>query len=327
MSDRAPGRLFRSPYGMAPLSLLVVLVALLFPSTLPAQDEGPLSVRHGEEVNPGGVLTLRIASERPVESVTAVLLDGATALSENYGVLLEEGDGRQQWVVLLGVASTIRPGTYDLRVHGSPGDLSFRSAVRVGERSFVSEDIPLSTTISELRRNEDPRKREQALEMIALTNSFRKDATFWARNFSMPVASTRRTSRFGDRRRFIYADGAEARSVHNGVDLAAPAGTPVYAPGSGRVVFARERIVTGNSVVIEHFPGVYGLFYHLDTIDVAEGDLLEAGAPIGTVGSTGVSTGPHLHWELRVGGVSVDPGTFLETPLVDTEGGVGALSE
>lgn len=307
--------------------LLLSLVALLMPVSVVAQEEGQLSVSYPDEVLPGGVLTLAVSSEKPLERVTAVLLDETAPLSENYGVLLSEGDGKQRWVVLLGVASTIRPGSYDLRVHGAPGDASFRSSVRIGERSFVSEDIPLSMTISELRRDEDPRKREQALKMIALTNSFRGSATFWAGSFAMPVESTRRTSRFGDRRRFIYADGAEARSIHNGVDLAAPRGTPVFAPGSGQVVFAEERIVTGNSVVIEHYPGVYGLFYHLDTIEVSEGALLEGGDRIGTVGSTGVSTGPHLHWELRVGGVSVDPGPFLETPLVDTEGGIGALSE
>lgn len=307
--------------------LLLTLAALLLPVSIPAQEERQFSVRHREEVVPGGVLTLEVTSEEPLESVAAVLLDGTTPLSENYGVILREGDGRQQWVVLLGVASTIRPGSYDVRVHGAPGDAVLRSSVRIGERRFVSEDIALSMTISELRREEDPRKRRQALEMIALTNSFRGSATFWAGSFAMPVESTRRTSRFGDRRRFIYADGEEARSIHNGVDLAAPTGTPVYAPGSGEVVFAEERIVTGNSVVIEHYPGVYGLFYHLDSIDVSEGELLKRGERIGTVGSSGVSTGPHLHWELRVGGVSVDPGPFLNTPLVDTQGGIGALSE
>jgi murein DD-endopeptidase MepM/ murein hydrolase activator NlpD len=307
--------------------LLLLIGLLLLPVLSAAQSDPPFSVSHPSHVTPGEVLSLEVTTEIPLRSVTGMLLDGDTALVDNYGALLEEGEGRQHWVVLLGVASTIRPGSYQLRVYGAPGGSSYRSSVHVGPRSFANEEIPLSVTITDLRRSQDPRKREQALEMIALTNRFNRDATFWVGNFAMPVESTRRTSRFGDRRRFIYADGAEARSIHNGVDLAAPTGTPVYAPGGGRVVFAEERIVTGNSVVIEHFPGVYGLFYHLDTIDVSEGELLERGEPIGTVGSTGVSTGPHLHWELRVGGVSVDPGPFLEIPLVDTEGGIGALSE
>lgn len=317
---RGNGSLRRHVAGVALLLLLTV--------TPSAQTEQPLSVGHSGEVSPGGVLALTIESVEPLESVTAVLLDGTRELSGNYGVsVADSGEGAQKWVALLGVANTIRAGEYQVAVHGAPGNSLYRGKVEVLPRSFVQEDIPLSMTISELRRAEDPKKREQALKMIALTNSFNPDAMFWTGSLSMPVESDRRTSRYGDRRRFIYADGEEARSVHNGVDLAAPRGTPVYAPGAGRVVFAEDRIVTGNSVVIEHYPGVYGLFYHLDRIDVAVGEQVELGTPIGTVGSTGVSTGPHLHWEMRVGGVSVDPGPFIESPLVDTAGGIGAVSE
>jgi murein DD-endopeptidase MepM/ murein hydrolase activator NlpD len=305
-----------------------VALLLLLTVSLSAQGEQRLSVDYSAEVSPGGVLALTIESVEPLKSVTAVLLDGTRELSGNYGVSVAgSGEGGRKWVALLGVANTVRAGEYQVAVHGAPGNALYRGSVEVSPRSFVQEDIPLSMTISELRRAEDPRKREQALKMIALTNSFNRDSTFWTGSFSMPVESNRRTSRYGDRRRFIYADGEEARSVHNGVDLAAPTGTPVYAPGAGRVVFAEDRIVTGKSVVIEHYPGVYGLFYHLDRIDVAVGKRVESGTPIGTVGSTGVSTGPHLHWEMRVGGVSVDPGPFLESPLVDTAGGIGALSE
>ncbi len=313
----------------APPPILIGLTLLfLLTSLLNAQSEERLTVDHPEQVAPGGVLALSVESAEPLRNITAVLLDGTQELSGNYGVLLEEAEeGRQRWVVLLGVASTIREGEYQVAVHGAPGSSAYRGPVTVSSRSFVQEDIPLSMTLTELRREEDPRKREQALQMIALTNSFHRDSTFWTGSFSMPLESNRRTSRYGDRRRFIYADGAEARSIHNGVDLAAPTGTPIYAPGAGKVVFAEERIVTGNSVVIEHFPGVYGLFYHLDEINVELGAQVEAGTRIGTVGSTGVSTGPHLHWEVRVGGVSVDPGPFLETPLVDTPGAIGAVSE
>ena len=70
---------------------------------------------------------------------------------------------------------------------------------------------------------------------------------------------------------------------------------------------ARSRIVTGDTVVIEHLPGVYSLYYHLDEIFVEEGEEIAVEALIGTVGSTGLATGPHLHWEIRVAGVPVSP--------------------
>ena len=304
----------------------ILLALLVTPPALYSQVE-QLRLEASEEIPPGGVIRVTVEAPAEVDRLTAALFDGETELSANYGVPLDNRDGRTSWSVLLGVASTIRPGRYTLRVHGSPGPLIEERQVSVAALEFRREDIRLNTTISELRSSDDPRKREQALQMIALTNSFNGDALFWNGAFDPPLETDRRTSRYGDRRRFIYADGGEARSIHNGVDLAAPQGTPVYAPGAGRVVFAEERIVTGNSVVLEHYPGVYGLFYHLDRITVETGQTVAGGDRLGTVGSTGVSTGPHLHWEIRVGGVSVDPAFFLDEPLVDRNGGIGAVSQ
>ena len=227
-----------------------------------APESPELTISQGSEVEPGGVLTVDLVSDAPLEQVTAVLLDGETVLADNHGSRVgKHEDGREEWVVLLGIASTIRPGEYALRLHSVPEGLAVGGTVTVSERSFAREEIPLSTTISELRRGQSAEKRQEALEMIALTRTFNDEAIYWVRDFVLPVESRRRTSGYGDRRRFLYADGGEARSIHNGIDLAADEGTPVYAPGSGRVVFAEMRIVTGNSVVIEHFPGVYGLFY------------------------------------------------------------------
>ena len=73
-------------------------------------------------------------------------------------------------------------------------------------------------------------------------------------------------------------------------------------------------------MAIEHLPGVYSLYYHLSRIMVREGQHVAAGAVLGTVGSTGLATGPHLHWELRAGGVAIDPDTAVDVPLVDTAG-------
>jgi len=89
---------------------------------------------------------------------------------------------------------------------------------------------------------------------------------------------------------------------------------------------AEDRILTGLTIIIEHLPGVFSLYYHLDRLDVVPGDAVVAGDAIGTVGSTGLSTGPHLHWELRVAGAAVDPSPYLERPLVDTAGWGRSLS-
>jgi murein DD-endopeptidase MepM/ murein hydrolase activator NlpD len=106
-----------------------------------------------------------------------------------------------------------------------------------------------------------------------------------------------------------------ARVQHRGVDLAAPRGTPVGAAGPARVVVATaswaESPTSGTVVVLDHGDGWLTLYAHLDRVVVAAGDRVAAGAPIGEVGSTGRSTGPHLHFEVRHDGVAVDPATVI----------------
>jgi murein DD-endopeptidase MepM/ murein hydrolase activator NlpD len=80
---------------------------------------------------------------------------------------------------------------------------------------------------------------------------------------------------------------------------------------------ACERITTGNTIVLEHLPGVYSLYFHLDQIFVEEGDWVEQKQEIGLVGNTGLSTAAHLHWEIRVNGVAVNPDSFLEERVID----------
>ena len=116
---------------------------------------------------------------------------------------------------------------------------------------------------------------------------------------------------------YSYIDGSNDSSVHAGIDFGVPRGTEVRACAAGRVVFAGYRIVTGNSVIIEHLPGVYSLYYHMDKINVSEGSVAESGALLGVSGSTGLSTGPHLHWEIRVSTEYADPDIFMSRAVLD----------
>ena len=74
---------------------------------------------------------------------------------------------------------------------------------------------------------------------------------------------------------------------------------------------AENRISTGWSIVIEHLPGVYSLYYHMDSLTVEKGDMVKQGTLIGYSGATGLATGPHLHWEVRVNGNAVNPDFFV----------------
>jgi murein DD-endopeptidase MepM/ murein hydrolase activator NlpD len=143
--------------------------------------------------------------------------------------------------------------------------------------------------------------------------------------FVPPVTSTRRTSFYGDRRIYEYVNGRTDTTIHAGIDYGVPTGTRVMACAAGRVVLARERIVTGNTVVLEHLPGLYSLYYHMNSITVSENSIVEAGAILGESGSTGLATGPHLHWEIRVSTEYADPDAFLGRPVLDKNGIINKL--
>lgn len=95
--------------------------------------------------------------------------------------------------------------------------------------------------------------------------------------------------------------------MHNGIDWAAPRGTPVIAAGGGRVTFAGGKGEYGNTVIIEHGGGWQTFYSQMSRIEVREGDCLASGALIGGVGTTGLSAGPHLHFEVLQGGSPIDP--------------------
>ncbi len=125
----------------------------------------------------------------------------------------------------------------------------------------------------------------------------------WNGPFVLPVVGPQTTA-FGQGRSI---NGGPIGGFHSGMDIGADAGTPVHASADGRVVSVARMPIRGLSVVIDHGAGVKSGYHHLDSALVREGDMVQQGQPIATVGSSGFSTGPHLHWEVLVWGVNVDP--------------------
>lgn len=125
----------------------------------------------------------------------------------------------------------------------------------------------------------------------------------------VPAADRRITSTFGYRR-----DPFTRRSaMHSGIDFKGATGSPIYAAAMGEVTFAGRKSGYGNCVEITHANGIVTRYAHLSRIDVAVGQPIEAGETLGGLGSTGRSTGPHLHFEVRINGRAVNPRPFLET--------------
>lgn len=148
--------------------------------------------------------------------------------------------------------------------------------------------------------------REQAAVTAARTRD--DNRTDFATAFIWPV-NGRISGRFGNAR--VY--NGQPGSGHSGMDIAAPTGTPVKAPAGGVVTFAdADLYLTGGTVVLDHGFGISSNFLHLSRIDIKVGDRVEQGQVIAAVGSTGRSTGPHLHWGMNWFDVRIDPLLVLE---------------
>jgi murein DD-endopeptidase MepM/ murein hydrolase activator NlpD len=178
-------------------------------------------------------------------------------------------------------------------------------------RSFNQETIPLNRKNTNIRTKITPEMKAQSEELWAILSHFGR-RVYSTGPFIAPVSSRRLTSFFGDRRIYRYINGDSAPAVHAGIDFGVPTGTPVQACATGRVVLAKFRIATGWSVILEHAPGLYSIYYHMSRILARTGEIYSQGRVLGYSGATGLATGPHLHWEIRAAGVNANPGILTK---------------
>lgn len=250
----------------------------------------------------GETVTCEVVTERPMR-LTAVYKGNEVPFVQ---------EGPRSWA-LLPVHAMQEPGIYPVELRAYPasgqGDsqpisrLSVNLYVVAGTFETYDIVIPPSSEKAGLLNAELIRAEWARLAGIF---SQRTSEKLWAGPFRYPLeAKVRRvTSTFGERRSY---NGGPVSSYHEGLDFGAPEGTPVYAPAAGRIALAEPLTVRGSAVVIDHGLGVYSGFWHLSEILVTAGQPVKPGDLIGRVGNTGLSTGSHLHWEMRVNVTAVNP--------------------
>ncbi|MFH1282843.1 MAG: M23 family metallopeptidase [bacterium] len=181
--------------------------------------------------------------------------------------------------------------------------------VNIKESKYKSEKINFSKSkkklFNETINGKGPDKGRVLLEQAYKTKSAQQ---LWDGRFMKPTKG-RITSQFGTSR--VYDLGKKIQSYHKGIDLSAAKGTKVYAANDGKVVLAHYLALSGFVVAIDHGQEVISLYKHLSKINVEEGKKVLKGEVVGLSGEAGLSTGPHLHWELRVHGVPVEPFSWL----------------
>lgn len=217
--------------------------------------------------------------------------------------------------ILAGIplSSYQKAGDYTLFVTYSPfgkPEMEFKLPVKISEKEFVKETIPLDAKNTAIKTNDSDERWRQIKKLNGILETINPDSVYDFRKFMAPTTATRRTSFFADRRIYAYSNGKSSTSLHYGIDYGVPKGTEIRACADGKVVMAEFRISTGWSTVIEHLPGLYSLYYHQNELKCNVGDIVKKGDLIGLSGATGLATGPHLHWEMRLNMEAVSPDFF-----------------
>ncbi len=240
-----------------------------------------------------------------------VVVAGPVRLSGRLdGQRLSFAEGPDGYWALAGLSPLAPPGGHvlALEVADAPAHtVTWEARIWVVEGAFAVQRIPLSPALSGILADQAA-VQEEARRLAALFAQV-SGPPLWRGPFLWPVDHPEDISApFGDRR--AYGSGP-ATSFHEGVDFDAPAGAPVWAPARGRLVLAEDLWVRGKAVILDHGQGVFSGYWHLSEVAVHPGQWVWPGTLLGRVGSTGLSTGPHLHWELRVNGVPVDPAQWV----------------
>ncbi len=230
-------------------------------------------------------------------------------------------EGERYWA-LVGVDALTPLGDYPLALRMTELDsgdlLTMQETFTVAEGGFTTYNVVVPADRQSLLDPELARaEREKVNAVFAGVSGDRQ----WAGAFGLPLSGELRvTAPFGQRRSY---NSGPVSSYHTGHDYGADEGTPVLAPITGTVALAEPLQVRGQAVILDHGLGVFTGFWHLSRIDVVAGQVVGRGEVIGLTGNTGLSTGPHLHWEMRVLGMPVDPLQWTEqefpTPLRELE--------
>jgi murein DD-endopeptidase MepM/ murein hydrolase activator NlpD len=238
----------------------------------------------------GQTVSIQISLTHPV-SLTA------TWMGHPLSFHSEAGRG----VTVAGIDALSEPALYTLAITTTDESTTaahYSQRIPVVEGGYGFESISVSPEVSTAMTPEVVQSETELLDQLF---SIRTPSPHWSGLFALPTAGDV-TSAFGTRRTYNIA---EASPYHTGTDFGTPIGTPVYAPADGVVVYSGPLTVRGNVIMIDHGWGVMTGYWHLSTSYVSEHDPVVAGQHIGDTGNSGLSTGPHLHWEMRVNGVPV----------------------
>lgn len=228
---------------------------------------------------------------------------------------------KAQWFYANGIYTFVIPTDYStatgeqtLKISNTTNEVNEEFVINIQERTFKTQQLSVNPNIESEKRTQEAYDEYNNVFLPKLQTS--SSEKYYDDNAFVVPAKGRITTEFGEMR---SVNGALTTYRHNGIDIGAKQGTPVLAVNKGKVVLAKEMILTGNTIIIDHGHGLISFYEHLYSINVAEGDMVESGAEIGQVGTTGFSTGPHLHFSLSFFDFELEPGYLLKGEAITKE--------
>ena len=255
---------------------------------------------------PGNILLLHIKKLNSEDTVS-VYTDAVKIKTEIF-------QNDDHYVAVLPIDLYAAIGDHDISVtfnKGTDNEYKITRTFNIRSKAFKTQYLVVSESLNQTNNNE--KANLEYVNIVKPAKTISNNTKLWIGEFIMPVTG-RLTTDFAEIR---YNNYVLSSSRHSGIDLAAPLGTSVQAPNNGKVTLAASGLLsTGNTIVIDHGMGLFTSYYHLNTMNIKAGDVVYKGDIIGTVGTTGFSTGSHLHYGVSIYNTNVNTYQPL-TGLID----------
>lgn len=312
--------------------LLIAVAAITAEKSSWQTDDYNMSVFYNAKLHPGDALFVRMIFTPKNEFKNQLLSADkkstgkiqffkgkdltAKALSQSDFYRIKRDDTTAEETILAGVPlnTYVKTGQYTLNITYSAfgkAKQTFTLPVEVIKKDFELYTLNMPEASTKIRNDNSKEKQQQIAKLNDVLGKRDTNAVYELNAFQAPTPAKRITSTYGERRVYVYTTGKKQNSMHYGKDFGIPTGSEVRACAHGKVVLSEWRITTGYTVVIEHLPQLYSLYYHNSELKCKVGDIVEPGDLISISGATGFVTGPHLHWEIRMNWEAVDPDFFI----------------
>jgi len=214
----------------------------------------------------------------------------------------------ENFIGILGISVKEKPGNYDLVIDSHEGTF-LKKKVKISERKFQITELLVTKELEEKGITHSKIKEEVEKENKAIYEilQFFTPFPYFKESFVYPLEKIKVIGDFGNIRK-----SGKVAIQHLGVDLEATTGTPVFAINDGVVKLSKELPNYGKTIIIDHGLGIFSLYLHLNEFKVSEGQKVKRGEIIALSGNTGYSISPHLHFSVKINGISVDPLRFIE---------------